>query len=115
MLGVLATKAYNPAGADGLLAGNPTFFIRQCVAVLLSSVWAFVFTLGMLWLINRVTPVSTYTTGRITQVAAATSRAIRSATRSARCNASVLGVISQATRTISDRIKLTAHSATFSW
>ena len=57
MLGVLATKAYNPAGADGLLAGNPTFFIRQCAAVLLSSVWAFVFTLGMLWLINRVTPV----------------------------------------------------------
>ena len=24
---------------------------------LLSSVWAFVFTLGMLWLINRITPV----------------------------------------------------------
>jgi Amt family ammonium transporter len=57
MLGVLATKAYNPAGADGLLAGNATFFIRQCVAALLSSVWAFVFTLGMLWLIDRVTPV----------------------------------------------------------
>ncbi|TMQ68801.1 MAG: ammonium transporter, partial [Candidatus Eisenbacteria bacterium] len=57
MLGILATKAYNPAGADGLLAGNPTFFVRQCAAVLLSSVWAFVFTLGMLWLIDRVTPV----------------------------------------------------------
>ena len=57
MLGVFATKAYNPAGADGLLAGNPTFFIRQCVAVIGSSVWAFVFTLGMLWLIDRITPV----------------------------------------------------------
>jgi Amt family ammonium transporter len=57
MLGVLATKAYNPAGADGLLAGNSTFFFRQCAAVLLSSVWAFAFTLGMLWLINKVTPV----------------------------------------------------------
>jgi Amt family ammonium transporter len=57
MLGVLATKAYNPTGADGLLAGNATFFIRQCAAVVLSSVWAFVFTLGMLWLIDRVTPV----------------------------------------------------------
>ena len=33
LLGVFATKAYNPAGADGLLAGNPTFFVRQCVAV----------------------------------------------------------------------------------
>ena len=57
MLGVLATKAFNPAGADGLLAGNPTFFFKQCAAVALSSVWAFVFTLGMLWLIDRITPV----------------------------------------------------------
>jgi len=57
MLGVLATRAFNPAGVDGLLAGNTTFFIRQCAAVLLASAWAFVFTLGMLWLIDRVTPV----------------------------------------------------------
>jgi Amt family ammonium transporter len=57
MLGVLATKAFNPAGADGLLAGNPAFFFKQCVAVVLSSVWAFAFTLGMLWLIDRITPV----------------------------------------------------------
>jgi len=57
LLGVFATKAYNPAGADGLMAGNATFFVRQCVAVIGSSVWAFVFTLGMLWLIDRVTPV----------------------------------------------------------
>ncbi len=57
MLGILATKAFNPAGADGLLAGNPTFFLKQCAAVLLSSVWAFVFTLVMLWLIDRITPV----------------------------------------------------------
>jgi Amt family ammonium transporter len=57
LLGVFATKAYNPAGADGLLAGNTTFFVRQCVAVIGSSVWALTFTLGMLWLIDRVTPV----------------------------------------------------------
>jgi Amt family ammonium transporter len=57
MLGVLATKAFNPAGVDGLLAGNPSFFYKQCAAVLLSSVWAFVFTWVMLWLIDRVTPV----------------------------------------------------------
>ena len=36
---------------------HPAFFVRQCVAVLASSVWAFAFTLGMLWLIDRVTPV----------------------------------------------------------
>jgi Amt family ammonium transporter len=57
MLGVFATRAFNPSGADGLMAGNPAFFIKQCVAVLFSSVWAFAFTLAMLWLIDRVTPV----------------------------------------------------------
>ncbi len=57
LLGVFATRAYNPAGTDGLLAGNSAFFLKQCAAVLLSSVWAFVFTYGMLWLIDRVTPV----------------------------------------------------------
>jgi len=57
MLGLLATKAFNPAGTDGLFAGNPSFFVKQLVAVLFSSVWAFLFTLGMLWLIDRVTPV----------------------------------------------------------
>jgi Amt family ammonium transporter len=57
MLGVFATKAYNPAGANGLLAGNSHFFVMQCVAVVGSSIWAFVFTLAMLWLIDKVTPV----------------------------------------------------------
>jgi Amt family ammonium transporter len=57
LLGVFATRAFNPNGADGLLAGNPAFFLKQCAAVIFSSVWAFVFTLAMLWLIDRVTPV----------------------------------------------------------
>jgi Amt family ammonium transporter len=57
MLGVLATTTFNPAGTNGLLAGNPEFFLRQLVAVAISSVWAFGFTYGMLWLIDRVTPV----------------------------------------------------------
>jgi Amt family ammonium transporter len=57
LLGVFATKAFNVAGTDGLLAGNTTFFVRQFLAVVASSVWAFGFTLGMLWLIDRVTPV----------------------------------------------------------
>jgi Amt family ammonium transporter len=57
MLGVLATKSWNPAGVDGLLAGNTHFFLIQCLAVLISSAWAFVFTLGMLWVIDRITPV----------------------------------------------------------
>lgn len=56
-LGIFASKAWNPNGADGLLQGNPAFFAKQLVAVAVSSVWAFVFTYGMLWIIDRITPV----------------------------------------------------------
>jgi Amt family ammonium transporter len=57
LLGIFATQSYNPASSTGLLEGNTSFFFKQVVAVLFSSVWAFVFTFGMLWLIDRVTPV----------------------------------------------------------
>src|SRR5579883_607810 len=58
LLGILADSAFNPAvGTNGLLFGNSTFFGKQVVAILVSSVWAFVFTYGMLWLINKITPV----------------------------------------------------------
>jgi len=57
MLGVFATTAFNPQGADGLLAGNPEFLLKEVAAVVMSSVWAFGFTYGMLWLIDRVTTV----------------------------------------------------------
>src|SRR5712671_2522469 len=33
LLGLFATTAFNPAGTDGLLAGNPAFFLKQAVAV----------------------------------------------------------------------------------
>jgi Amt family ammonium transporter len=60
LLGVFASTAWNPpesGGVDGLLRGNSHFFLVQCGAVVISSAWAFVFTLGMLWAIDRVTPV----------------------------------------------------------
>ncbi|GAC1668522.1 MAG: hypothetical protein NVS9B8_10900 [Candidatus Limnocylindrales bacterium] len=57
MLGLFATKTFNPAGADGLLSGNPGFFFAEAGSVALAIVWAFAFTWGMLWLINRITPV----------------------------------------------------------
>jgi len=63
LCGIFATKAFNPAGVDGLLRGNSHFFFVQLGAVLLSSIWAFVFTYGMLWLIERVTPVKVGTAG----------------------------------------------------
>jgi Amt family ammonium transporter len=59
MLGLLATTAVNPAGADGLLSGGSGFFVKEVVAILVSSVYAFVFTYGMLWIISRVTVVRT--------------------------------------------------------
>lgn len=58
LLGVFASKAWNPNGADGLLLGGGAFFMKQLVAVVAASAWAFVFSYGMLWLINVVTPTT---------------------------------------------------------
>jgi Amt family ammonium transporter len=55
LLGVFGAKAWNAAGSDGLLLGNASFFVKQVVAATVCSVWAFVFTYGMLWLISLVT------------------------------------------------------------
>jgi len=57
MLGVFASTAANPAGANGLLQGNAPFFIKELLAVAGACVYAFVFTYVMLWLINKITPV----------------------------------------------------------
>lgn len=57
LLGVLADKSINSAGADGLISGDAEFFIAELSALALACVWAFVFTYGMLWGIDKVTPV----------------------------------------------------------
>jgi Amt family ammonium transporter len=60
LLGVFASTAWNPAangGVNGVLAGDSTFFLKQLAAGLFSSVWAFIFTYGMLWIIDRITVV----------------------------------------------------------
>jgi Amt family ammonium transporter len=59
MLGVFGSTAVNAAGANGLLYGGGVFFSKQVAAIAVSSVYAFVFTWAMLWLIDRVTPVKT--------------------------------------------------------
>jgi len=56
-VGLFSSKTSNSAGADGLFFGGAAFFLKQVVAVLFASVWAFVFTYVMLWLINWITPV----------------------------------------------------------
>jgi ammonium transporter, Amt family len=56
-LGIFGTVAVNASGANGLLHGDTTFFVKQLVSVVVSSIYAFVFTWGMLWFINKITPV----------------------------------------------------------
>ena len=59
LLGLFADKMWNPAiVSDGLfISGSADFFLKQLGAVVLSSIWAFGFTYGMLWVINGITPV----------------------------------------------------------
>ena len=59
LLGLLASKAVNAAGADGLLRGNASFFLMQIFTIIVSSIYAFGFTWLMLWAINKITPVRT--------------------------------------------------------
>ena len=58
-LGMFANKAWNPnIVTNGLLTGGGFGFLgKQLGAVAISSIWAFSFTYGMLWLIDRITPV----------------------------------------------------------
>ncbi|HEX3867856.1 MAG TPA: ammonium transporter [Gemmatimonadaceae bacterium] len=58
MLGVLAAKTMNPdGGADGLIHGGSTFFLKQLGAMAAAAAYAFVFTYVMLGVINVITPV----------------------------------------------------------
>ena len=57
MLGIFANRQFNPAGADGLLYGDPVFLLKQVTAVVFSSVWAFAFTYAMLRIIDAFTTV----------------------------------------------------------
>jgi Amt family ammonium transporter len=59
MLGLLASTAFNPSGADGLIHGGGGFFVKELLAVLISSVYALVFTYVMLWIINKISTVKT--------------------------------------------------------
>jgi Amt family ammonium transporter len=59
LLGLMASKTVNASGADGLFLGNSSFFFKQLLTVVGSSIYAFGFTFGMLWLINKMTRVRT--------------------------------------------------------
>ena len=56
-LGIFATTAMNPEGAQGLIYGGFGFFTGQVIAVIIAAIWAFAFTYVMLYLIDLVTTV----------------------------------------------------------
>ncbi|MCE1246202.1 MAG: ammonium transporter [Firmicutes bacterium] len=57
LLGVFGSLAVNPAGADGLIYGNSSFFFKQLIAVAGASVYALVFSYIALVVIDKITPV----------------------------------------------------------
>ena len=57
MLGIFASTAVNSGGANGLLSGGTAFFLKETVAVVGASLYAFIFSYLMLVIINKITPV----------------------------------------------------------
>jgi Amt family ammonium transporter len=53
LTGLFASKAVNPAGADGLFYGNPQLFLVQLLAVAVVAVFAFGVTFVVAKLLNR--------------------------------------------------------------
>ena len=52
--GIFASLAVNPAGADGLLAGNPMLLLKQFVSIIVVAAFAFVGT----WILGKLVDVT---------------------------------------------------------
>ena len=57
LTGVFATRTVNPAGADGLLAGNPALLGIQALAVVVTLAFAGALSAGILALVGLVAPL----------------------------------------------------------
>jgi Amt family ammonium transporter len=57
LLGMFASTTINPAGGVGLIHGSASFFLKQLVAGVGASAYAFAFTYLMLRAIDLITPV----------------------------------------------------------
>ncbi len=57
LLGFFGSLAVNSKGANGLFLGGSMFFVKEFVAVVITAIYAFLFTYVALWLINKITPV----------------------------------------------------------
>ena len=58
--GLFASKLINPAGADGLFAGNPKQLLIQAISVVAAAVYSFVVTWLLLKLIDKIFGVRVY-------------------------------------------------------
>jgi Amt family ammonium transporter len=54
LTGVFARKALNPAGNDGLLAGNPMLLAKQALGLLAAGAWAVVLTVVILKVVDKL-------------------------------------------------------------
>ncbi|GIQ57941.1 ammonium transporter [Flavobacterium collinsii] len=59
LTGVFASKAINPAVGDnqGLIFGTPTLFINQLTALIIVSIFAFVGSYILFFVVNKITPL----------------------------------------------------------
>jgi Amt family ammonium transporter len=57
MTGIFASKAINPAGADGLAYGNPAFFLTQLKAMGCAVGYSFVVSYAIFKFINFIVPI----------------------------------------------------------
>jgi Amt family ammonium transporter len=57
LLGVFASTSINANGADGLIFGGGAFFAKEIIAVVGASIYAFVFTYALLWVIDKFVKV----------------------------------------------------------
>ena len=57
LVGVFASTLWNIHWPAGLLESNPNLMIKQVTAVLFASVWSFIFTPVILWVINKLITV----------------------------------------------------------
>jgi Amt family ammonium transporter len=56
-LGLFAQKSINAAGANGLIFGGVNFFLVEITSVFIVAIYAFAFTYGVLYFIDKFTPV----------------------------------------------------------
>jgi Amt family ammonium transporter len=59
LTGVFASKAINPVVGDnqGLIFGTPTLFINQLIALVIVSIFAFVGSYILFFIVNKITPL----------------------------------------------------------